>query len=200
MAVRRLGSAIFAPLALVSWLLSHCLAYQLVGRGVQSHHMLESGGHAGHAYLPAPALLLAAALALVLVGFVAAVVASARGARWSRISPGAMAAVPPVGFTVQEHVEQLIETGSFSPAALEPTFAVGLLLQLPLVLVAIVSALRLLATARRLGSGLRGLLVLRLRTATPLSRALRPRVSLPPAPWPLATRHAPRAPPLALVP
>jgi hypothetical protein len=153
------------------------------------------GGGAEHAYLPAPALLLAAALALVLVGFLAAIVASARGTRWSRIPLAAVAAVPPLGFTLQEHLEAWLASGGFpATAALEPTFAVGLALQLPLVLAALILARGLLATASRLGSGLRSMVVLRLRPGRPPLRPLRPNALLAPAPLPLASSHAPRAP------
>jgi hypothetical protein len=200
MRVQGIRWAIVAPFALVSWLLSHGLACQLVAPEAPAHHMLVPGGGAEHAYLPAPALLLAAALALVLVGFLAAIVASARGTRWSRIPLAAVAAAPPLGFTLQEHLEAWLASGGFpATAALEPTFAVGLALQLPLVLAALILARGLLATASRLGSGLRSMVVLRLRPGRPPLRPLRPNALLAPAPLPLASSHAPRAPPLGLL-
>src|ERR687892_1303464 len=113
--MKRLVWAIFLPLAFAGWLLSHCLAYQLVGPAEDPHHMLDSSGHGGHAYPPPPAILLAAALVVVLTGFVAAVVASARGARWSRLSVGMVAILPALAFTLQEQLEDLIAAGAFPP-------------------------------------------------------------------------------------
>jgi hypothetical protein len=195
MTTQRLGWVVFGPLLLASWLVSHCLAYRLVGAG-EAHHMLEEGAHG---YMPAPALVLAAALALALVGFGTGVVISARGAEWSRVSLAAAGALPPLGFSVQEHLEHALATGSFpATAALEPTFAVGLLLQLPLVAAAVVLACGLLATAKRLGRDLRGCW-LRLRAAARTPRRCMSRASLVPRKSPRASRHQPRAPPLLLV-
>jgi hypothetical protein len=204
--MNRRAWAIFLPLAFAGWLLSHCLAYQFVGPADEPHHMLESGGHgghagqAGHAYLPAPATLLAAALVVVLAGFVATVVASARGARWSRLSVGTVAVLPALAFILQEHLEDLIATGAFPPTAgLEPTFWVGLLLQLPIVLACLVVGRGLLATATRVGAGLRALFVRRVRTPRLLLRPLRPRTIVVRTPWLLASDHQVRAPPLLLL-
>jgi hypothetical protein len=75
-------------------------------------------------------------------------------------SPGTLALLPPVGFVVQEHIERLAASGAF-PAHLvaEPRFLLGLLLQIPFALAALLCA-RLLVTfahglARRLGSARR---------------------------------------------
>jgi hypothetical protein len=198
MKARRLVWAIFLPLAFAAWLLSHCLAYQLVGPADDPHHMLESGGHGGHAYLPAPAILLAAALVLVLAGFVAAVVVSARGKQWSRVSVGTVALLPPLAFILQEHLEDLLTTGAF-PAALEPTFWVGLLLQLPIVLACLVVGRGLLATASRVGAGLRALFIRRIWRARLLVRPLRPHTVVARTPGPLASHHPARAPPPLLL-
>jgi hypothetical protein len=200
MTIKRLGWVVFGPLMLASWLVSHCVAYRLVGAG-DTHPMLEDGmlEEGAHGYMPAPALVLAAALALALVGFAAAVVVSARGARWSRVSLTAAVALPAFGFTVQEHLEHALSTGSFpATAVLEPTFAVGLLLQLPLVAAAAALACGLLATAKRLGRDLRGSW-LRLPAPAPASSTCMPRASLAPRNSPLASRHMPRAPPVLLV-
>lgn len=198
MTVRRLGWVVFTPLTLLSWLLSHSLAYRVVGPAGEAHHALEDSRHA---YLPDLGLLLAAVLALGLVGFAMTVVASMRGVAWSRVSLAAVGALPPLGFTVQEHLERLLATGSFpATAALEPTFAVGLLLQLPLVAAALFLARGMLAAAKRLGHGLRGLrMVLRLSAAPSAARPRNPGLVLAPPLWPLASRHAPRAPPVLLV-
>jgi hypothetical protein len=197
MAARRVTWLVVAPLILVGWLLSHCVAYQLVGPAGHAHHGLEEGGHG---YLPTPGLVFAAALALALIGFGAAIAVTVRGSTWSRVPLAAAGAVPPLGFTVQEHLERLLATGGFpEAAALEPTFAIGLLLQLPLVAATLMLARSLLATAKRLGQRLRVLLLLGLPAALPDPKALSRQRALAPPLWPPASRHAPRAPPPVLV-
>src|SRR5919106_654802 len=83
--MKRLVWAIFLPLAFAGWLLSHCLAYQLVGPADDPHHMLDSSGHGGDAYLPPPAILLAAALPIV---FACLVVGRGLLATASRVGAG----------------------------------------------------------------------------------------------------------------
>jgi hypothetical protein len=66
-------------------------------------------------------------------------------------SPWTLALLPPVGFVMQEHLERLAVSGAF-PAQLvaEPRFLLGLLLQIPFALAALVCARVLLLAARRL--------------------------------------------------
>jgi hypothetical protein len=104
----------------------------------------------GHGYFRASDLLILcmtitfAGLALSVIGGKAR-----RGPR-----PWALALVPPIGFVIQEHVERLAVGGAL-PGHLvaEPRFLLGLLLQIPFALAALVSASILLRAARRLVRG-----------------------------------------------
>jgi hypothetical protein len=195
MTVQRLVWVVFAPLTIVSWLFAHSLAYRLAtpheGEGTQ---LLADTGH-GYLDSLVP-VLLAGAVALVVAGFAAAVVSGLRGLEHPRASLAVLGAVAPIGFAVQEHLERLVETGSLPlTAALDPTFAVGLLIVLSTVVPALLLARTLLAVGRRLGQ--------RLRTGrAPLLSAPPPRQPLRPnrrtVAWraaPAVCRHAPRSPP-----
>ena len=107
-----------------------------------------------------------------------------------------MALVPPLGFTAQEELGRLLHAGPALP--LEATFLFGLLLQIPVALVALVVVRALLATAE--------VVVRSLRPPEPLRRAariigLRP-AWLGPAPsYPaLALGYGERGPPALLLP
>jgi hypothetical protein len=64
--------------------------------------------------------------------------------------------VPPLAFALQEHLERLVHDGSFPlAAAIEPTFLVGLALQLPFALAAYAVAAALLEVADRVSDLLR---------------------------------------------
>jgi hypothetical protein len=63
-----------------------------------------------------------------------------------------VALVPLIGFSLQEHLERALTGGSVPVAAiLEPTFLVGLALQLPFALAALAVARALVRTAERIG-------------------------------------------------
>ena len=107
------------------------------------------------------------------------------------------AALPPLAFALQEHLERLIHDGTVVGVALQPTFMIGLLLQLPFAVAAYLLAKLLLQVADRVGSiggGQEGAARPRLMPAT-----LRPSFSLE-LPLPrlaaLAGGHAERGPPV----
>lgn len=129
------------------WVTAHVLSYMLVVPTAERGRMLAE---TGHSYFRAADLLVLcgtltlAGLALYVVG------GQARRAP----SPWVLALLPPIGFVVQEHVERLAVSGAF-PAHLvtEPRFLLGLLLQIPFALAALVCARFLLLAARRLVRG-----------------------------------------------
>jgi hypothetical protein len=116
----------------------HELAYRLTLAAPLRDDVLTSSGHGYLAYLP---LALSVTLALAVAAFAWRVVALLRGSRGGRAPAGVFAALPPVAFAVQEHAERLIYDGRF-PVELvsDPTFAVGLVLQVPIALAAVVLA------------------------------------------------------------
>lgn len=152
------------PLAVASWLGAHCLAYWLVSPGAERHMgMHAEHGHAWLGYTPALAIW---GLALVVAGVVLCVGEGLRGRRPSRPPVRLFALLPPIAFVVQEHVERLLASGSVPHDLIfEPTFLVGLALQLPFAVAALlltralyslgVSFGRLLATRFTLGRAVR---------------------------------------------
>jgi hypothetical protein len=196
MVSRRVTWVVSLPLAVASWLGAHCLAYWLVAPAAE-HHM---GLHAeqGHAYLgygPAVGLL---GIALVLAGVVLCVGEGLRGRRAGRPPVLLFVLLPPVGFAIQEHLERWIASGQLPyDVVAEPTFLVGLSLQLPFALAALVLACALHAFGIGIGGALAGWLAFRwpVRCAPALLRPL-PSPAILVAPSPLALGHGQRAPPL----
>ena len=193
---RMAAGVIAIPLAIASWLGAHCLAYWLVSPGAEQHMGMHSEhGHAWLGYTPALALW---GLAVVLAGLVLCVGAGLRGHRPSSPPLRFFAILPSVGFVVQEHVERLIGSGSIpADLVLEPTFLVGLALQLPFALVALLLTRALYALSFGLGRAMAGIApaIGRPLRHGPPSRPLRPRSATLVSPSMLALGHGQRAPP-----
>jgi hypothetical protein len=185
------------PLAVASWLGAHCLAYWLVSPGVE-HEMGLHSEH-GHAYLGYTPAIAVWGFALLLAGLILCVGAGMREARAPRPPLGLFALLPPVGFAVQEHLERLVGTGGIPhDLVTEPTFLVGLALQLPFALVGLLLAYALRALGLGFGrTAARALAVHGPVSVTP-PRLLGCRASaaLIPA-FVLTPGHGPRAPPEA---
>ena len=132
-------------------LAAHSLAYHLVSNPKERH-----------GYLAFAPLFLGALAAVAVVGAVR---------RGRTHSPALFALLPPVAFVVQEHVERL------QLVATEPAFLLGLALQLPFALAALVTARAFLGLADLVAEAL----------------AARPRVlRAPPLPVPTAALAASR--------
>jgi hypothetical protein len=123
--VRRLATPwlVSLPFMAVGCLAAHSLAYHVVAAREERHGYL--------AYAP---------LIVGLLGAIA-VVGVVRHGR--ALSPLACAVLPPLAFVVQEHTERL------ELVVAEPAFLVGLALQLPFALAALVAARAFLRTAER---------------------------------------------------
>jgi hypothetical protein len=163
------------------WVAAHALSYMLLVPAPERGRMLAQ---TGHSYFRASDLLILC-LTITLAGFVLSVIGGK--ARWAP-GPSALALLPPIGFVIQEHVERLAVSGTF-PAHLvaEPRFLLGLLLQIPFALAALVCAHLLFTFARGL--------------ARKLGRAGRPKlVSAELSPPPVTNGHRPRLSALALGP
>lgn len=176
------------PLALAGCVAAHALAYRIVEPDAHERtHLLAASGHG---YLGELRLLAAVGLALVLAGFLRQAVLAARGLEPSGPSR-LVALVPPLAFALQEYVERLFHDGAFPVEAFaQPTFLVGLALQLPFALLALAAAALLTRTARVLGR----LLARPPRlTARPASRSV---ASTSPPRTTLRTPARGRAPPL----
>lgn len=177
------------PLALAGTEIAHALAYALVNPA--QHQRTAALAATGHGYLAFAPTLGVVAIGIVVVAF-ALRAGQARQGRPAEGLARRLALVPPLAFAVQEHLERFVHTGSFPFAAsLEPTFVLGLALQLPFALLTLWLARVLLRAADRLGGAL--VRVARLRSALvlviPLSCEL-PRLA------PLALGHSGRGPPV----
>ena len=194
---RRAAWVISLPLAVASWLGAHCLAYWLVSPGGEQHMgMHAEHGHAWLGYTPALAVW---GLTLVVAGVVLCVGDGLRGRRPSDPPLRLFALLPPAAFVAQEHIERLVGTGSITYDLLvEPTFLVGLALQLPFA----VAALLLTRALYALGFGLGRVLAGRLAVGRPLRHGppallRRPASVALVSPSVLALGHGQRAPPAA---
>jgi len=177
-------------LAVAGSQVAHVLTYRLVAPNAdQRAHLLADTGHAYMANLPL-------ALALCTVVALLALLGQARGARAGRTSGLAawhFALIAPLVFCCQEHFERLIHDGTFPwDAALQRTFVVGLVLQLPFALAAFLLARLLLRAAAAVTALLRRpsrqLLPLLLAAYRPVERDTRGRIA--------AGGFAPRGPPV----
>jgi hypothetical protein len=153
----------------------------------------------GHTYFGSTPVLIAALVTILAAGLVLCVGEGLRGGR-ARLGPPALlfALLPPLGFIVQEHLEELVRSGSTSVDLLaEPTFLTGLALQLPFAVVALLLCRGLYALGYGLGRFLARRLAVptRVRVLAPPVHHRRPaRVTLIP-PSVLALGHGSRAPP-----
>jgi hypothetical protein len=143
---RRIAWVVSLALMAIGGLVAHALAYQLAASG---SHAAHSPAHPNvHAYFAFWPICAAVCGTIVLVSLTASVFARTWASR--PVSPPLwlFALLPPIGFVVQEHAERLLVTGSFPhAAALEPTFALGLILQIPFALTAYFAARMLIALA-----------------------------------------------------
>jgi hypothetical protein len=172
---------------------AHVFAYRLVypEAGVRLHWLLVTG----HSYMSLWPRLLAVGGALELAAFVSIVVGTVRRTHFAGVPPWAFALMPPLAFLLQELLERWFATGSFPWwMVLQPTFRIGLLLQLPFAVLAYLLTRLLLRVADRVATALRP------EKRQPRLRGLSPRwhpaALRPPRIAALADGHAGRAPPL----
>jgi hypothetical protein len=186
MARRRDMWLVSLPLAAAGWLAAHCLAYLLVGSPAGHHERM-------HNYFVAAPVLIACGITALAAGVAITAHHGFRGGAPARIPLMPIALVPPLGFAVQEHLEHLIELNAIPLAvAVEPTFLVGMALQLPVALAVVALARAVSALGYALGRGLAGRR--RQRRPRPIVAPLRALPALV-RPSVLATCHGERAPP-----
>jgi hypothetical protein len=191
------------PFAAAAWLSAHCLAYVLVPPAAEEHmglHGEHMGLHAesGHAYFGYTPALVAFGLTLMVVGFGLCVGEGLRGRRVPGPPMRLLVLPPPVGFVVQEHVEHAIGSGAVPlDLVTEPTFLVGLALQLPFVLVALLLARAVHELGYGLGRVFWRVLAIRRSVRLGCSSLLRrlPQPATLVTPSVLALGHGQRAPP-----
>jgi hypothetical protein len=192
----RAAWVISLPLVVASWLGAHCVAYGLFLPRAEQHMGLHAEhGHAWLGYGPALALW---GLAFVVAGLALCVGEGLRARPRADPPLRLFVILPPVAFTLQEHLERLIGSGSIPYDLVgEPTFLAGLALQLPFAVVALLLTRALYALGTGVGQALAG----RFAFARPLrlgppSRLRRPVSATLITPSVLALGHGQRAPPV----
>jgi hypothetical protein len=193
MSARRLAWLLCLGLMAVGSVLAHALAYGLAAPAHPSHAAMNHGH--GESVFPHLEVCLAVCGAIAVLVLGISLFDRVCAMRRLVVPVWAFALVPPVGFVLQEHLEHALTTGALPLAAFaEPTFALGLVLQVPFALAAFVVARSLLAIAialvARLGAPPRVRLAATEPSFRPLATSGVPRISA------LARGHGQRAPPL----
>ena len=166
-----------APVAAAGCLAAHWGGYAAAHPNASERAQAMAAG--GHGYLADLPLVLAGAVAALLLALVREAVRAARGRPGAAPPAYVFALVPPAAFVVQEHTERLLVGASWTDVVLQPSFLVGLALQIPFGLLALVVARGLLRAAQLAGVAFAAGTDLR-RTArssvvpTPLSLGPRP--------------------------
>jgi hypothetical protein len=166
------------PLMLAGSQAAHVLAYRWAYPGL--HLRVTALLASGHGYMAYEPLVLGFALAALLVCLLVVARDAALGREARPLPPWAFALLPPLGFTLQEHVERWLHSGVFPWfTVLDPTFRLGLLLQLPFALAAYLAARVLLRVAEHVGRTLRAASAPPRRRSEARSFASPARVELP---------------------
>lgn len=147
---RRLPWLVALPLMAAGSVAAHSLTY-LVASARTGEHGAElsertSSGHAGYLVL-----FLGVLAATALVAAAARLLVGRCESHGGEPSPWLFFVLPPLAFALQEFSERLLRTEAFPfHAALEPRFLIGLLLQLPFGLLALLVARLLLRAVERI--------------------------------------------------
>jgi hypothetical protein len=146
--VNRMASWLLVlPMTASSLTVGHWLAYRLV---VPDGHQREAAlAQTGHAYLAYAPLVLALCFSLGAISLLRRAVAGYRGHGQAPSLAASLALLPPLAFLVQEQLERLVHS---SQPALTPPILVGVLLQIPIAIVAVYIARSLESLATRLGA------------------------------------------------
>jgi hypothetical protein len=158
---RALAWLLAVPLVLGGAQLAHAVDYWLIAPdGHERSELLAGTGHGYFSYLPFAVALLGG---LLVAAFVAVSWDAGRGGTAAPLDRWPLALLPFATFVLQEHLERHLHDGAFPwHAAGDPTFALGLVLQIPFAVAAYFAARLLLRAADALG---------RLRTTKPSLRA-----------------------------
>ncbi len=147
---RRAAWCAALPILLVGSQVAHALAYRLAYPSLPLRvHVLAATGHGYLSELPL-AFGIAGAVALASLFWTA--LDAARGGLPTPIPPAAFAILPPLAFCLQELTERWLTVGGFPWWLVEqPTFRIGLLLEVPFGLVAYGATRMLLRGAHAMG-------------------------------------------------
>jgi hypothetical protein len=176
---------------LAGLLAAHALGYRLAIS--DPHARADALAHSGHDYFGYVPFALAVCLGVLLAGLALQALSAFRGEPRRPATSPLIVLLSPVAFVTQEIVERLAHTGEVSlMTAVQPAFLIGLALQLPFALAALLLAWVLDSAARVVGEALASL-------PRPTFHVFVPapvRVSAAPRPAGLARGYGERAPPL----
>jgi hypothetical protein len=137
------------PLMLLGTELAHAAAFRLVFDDTWSRQAALA--ESGHGYFEALPAIGGAGIALSLVAAALYGRRARLGLRPAAVPALPFALLPPLAFAVQEHLERLVHTGTVSGVAFEPTFLLGLVLQVPFACATYLAARVVLRVAERVG-------------------------------------------------
>jgi hypothetical protein len=180
------------PLIVSGSLIAHELAYWFAGPRTAAGGRTFTGPD--HGYLDHAPLALGVLGAMLLASLLGRAVRAFTGRPTLQVPAWPFFLLPPTAFAIQEHLERLLGNGDALHAVLEPTFLVGLVLQLPFALAAYGLARLLTEVAETVGRAIavrfQAALPRRTTAVRPAERTASPRVAQ------LALGYAQRGPPL----
>src|SRR5262245_16153509 len=189
---QRLAWLSTAPLMFAGLIAGHVLAYRLAYS--DAHARTDALARSGHAYLGYVPLALSVCLGVLLAGLAFQAVWAFRGEAQRPVTSPLIVVLPSIAFVVQEFTERLLHTGQIPWSLVgQPAFLLGLALQLPFALAALLIAWALDSGARAVGRALRDLPRSGFESFVPEPV----RVVVAPRAAGLARGYGERAPPLA---
>jgi hypothetical protein len=142
-----------APLMLAGMLAGHTLGYQLAIS--DPHTRADALAHSGHDYFSYVPFALSVCLGVLLVGLALQAMSAFRGEPHRPATSPVIVLLPPAAFVAQELIERLLHTGHVPWATvIEPAFLIGLALQLPFALAALLLAWAFDSAAHAIGDAL----------------------------------------------
>jgi hypothetical protein len=150
---QRLTWISIAPLMLGGLLAGHALGYRLAIS--DPHARADALAHSGHGYFSYVPFALSVCLGVLLAGLALQAISGFRGEPRRPATSPLIVLLPPVAFVVQEILERFVHGGHVPwTTAVQPSFLIGLALQLPFALAALLLAWALDSAARAIGTAL----------------------------------------------
>jgi hypothetical protein len=176
---------------LAGLLAAHTLGYRLAIS--DPHARADALAHGGHGYFSYVPFALSVCVGVLLAGLALQAVSAFRGEPRRPATSPLIVLLSPVAFVAQELIERFLHTGQVPwTTVIEPAFLIGLALQIPFALAALLLAWALDSAARVVGHALAS-------APRPTFQVFVPapvRTSAAPRPAGLARGYGERAPPL----
>ncbi len=176
---------------LAGLLAAHTLGYRLAIS--DPHARADALAHSGHDYFSYVPFALTVCLGVLLVGLAMQALSAFRGESRRPATSPLIVLLSPAAFMAQEFIERFAHTGQVSlTTVIQPAFLIGLALQLPFALAALLLAWALDSAARTVGHALAS-------APRPTFHVFVPapvHISAAPRPAGLARGYGERAPPL----